>query len=221
MSRPTGAETASLQGLPAETASRGVQHEGWTAKLVAAARQGPRIGSHLTIAALLLIISGISLRTGIVPMRSYVHDMVFFADNAWRVLWGQRPHVDYSSGLGPVTYLISALGIKLAGGNLNGLGYGNALAGVAIGIWAYVLLVRRVSGVLAVAGAGMLCLLALAPVQLGESFRLSTIAMSYNRQGYAMLGLLIIESFPLREDEPARGLGGAFSTGALCGILLF
>jgi len=154
-------------------------------------------------------------------MRSYVEDMIFFADNAWRVLWGQRPHVDYSSGLGPVTYLISALGMKLAGGNLNGLGYGNALAGVAIGIWAYVLLVRRVSGWLAVAGAAMLCLLALAPVQLGESFRLSTVAMSYNRQGYALLGLLIIESFPMRLDEPARGWGGALSTGAVCAILLF
>jgi hypothetical protein len=188
---------------------------------VNAARRSPGVGSHFAIAALLVIILSICLRTGIVPMRSYVHDMVFFADNAWRVLWGQRPHVDYSSGLGPVTYLLSALGIKLAGGNLNGLGYANALAGVAIGIWAYLLLVRRVSGLLAVAGAGMLCLLALAPVQLGESFRLSTIAMSYNRQGYALLGLLIIESFPLREDEPARGIGGALSTGALCAILLF
>jgi hypothetical protein len=147
--------------------------------------------------------------------------MIFFADNAWRVLWGQRPHVDYSSGLGPVTYLISALGLKLAGGNLNGLGYGNALAGVTIGIWAYALLVRRVSGWLAVAGAAMLCLLALAPVQLGESFRLSTIAMSYNRQGYALLGLLIIECFPMRPEEPVRGWGGALSTGAVCAILLF
>ena len=221
MSRPTAAETASPQGVPAETVSHGVRHEGWIAKLVTAARQGPGTGSHLTIAALLLIITSISLRTGIVPMRSYVHDMVFFADNAWRVLWGQRPHVDYSSGLGPVTYLLSALGIRLAGGNLNGLGYGNALAGVAIGIWAYALLIRRVSGWLAVAGAAMLCLLALAPVQLGESFRLSTIAMSYNRQGYALLGLLMIESFPLREEEPVRGLGGAVSSGAVCGILLF
>jgi hypothetical protein len=175
---------------------------------------------HLTIAALLLVILGICLRTGFVPVRSYIEDVIFFADNAWRVLWGQRPHVDYSSGLGPVTYLISALGMKVAGGNLNGLGYGNAFAGVAIGIWAYGLLVKRVSGVLAVAGAAMLCLLALAPVQLGESFRLSTIAMSYNRQGYALLGLLIIESFPLRPQEPVRG-AGAVSTGAVCAILLF
>ena len=169
----------------------------------------------------LTVVLGIGIRTGIVPMRSYVEDIVFFADNAWRVVWGQRPHVDYSSGLGPAAYLYSALGIKLARGNLNGLGYGNVCAGIAIGIWAYALLVRRVSGWLAVAGAGMLSILALAPVQLGESFRLSTIAMSYNRQGYALLGLLIVESFPLREQEAARGLGGAVSTGAVCAILLF
>jgi hypothetical protein len=199
----------------------GVPGGDWVLRLVTAARRSPGLGSHLTIAALLVVILGISIRTGIVPMRSYVEDILFFADNAWRVLWGQRPHVDYSSGLGPVTYLLSALGLKLAGGSLNGLGYGNALAGGAIGIWAYVLLVRRVSGLLAVAGAAMLCLLALAPVQLGESFRLSTIAMSYNRQGYALLGLLIIESFPLRQEEVARGVGGAVSSGAVCAILLF
>ena len=156
-------------------------------RLVTAAGRSAGLGSHLAIAALLTILLAICLCIGIVPMRSYIEDIIFFADNAWRILWGQRPFVDYSSGLGPVTYLISALGVKVAGGSLNGLGYGNAFAGVAIGIWAYALLVKRVSGLLAVAGAAMLCLLALAPVQLGESYWLSTIAMSYNRQGYAML----------------------------------
>jgi hypothetical protein len=193
----------------------------WLSRLLTTIERGPGLHSHLSIAALLLIILGICIRTGLVPIRSYNEDLIFFADNAWRILWGQRPHVDYSSGLGPVPYLISALGLKLSGGNVNGLGYGNGLAGVAIGIWAYVLLVRRVSGPLAVAGAAMLCLLAMAPVQLGESFRLSSIAMSYNRQGYALLGLLIVESFPLRAEAEQRGLGGALSSGALLAILLF
>jgi hypothetical protein len=222
MIKPTAPEgAASGQGVPAQTVSPGAPGGDWVLRLVMAARRSPGFGSHLAIAALLAVILCICIRTGIVPMRSYVEDIIFFADNAWRVVWGQRPHVDYSSGMGPVTYLISALGMKLAGGNLNGLGYGNAIAGIAIGIWAYALLVRRVSGLLAVAGAAMLCLLALAPVQLGESFRLSTIAMSYNRQGYALLGLLIVESFPLRQGEPARGAGGALSTGAVCAVLLF
>ena len=222
MSRPTArAGAASEPAVAAEAVSAGGPRGDWVFRLVTAARRPPGAGFHLTMAALLAVILAICIRTGIMPMRSYIEDVIFFADNGWRVLWGQRPHVDYSSGLGPVTYLISALGMKLAGGNLNGLGYGNGLAGVAIGIWAYALLVRRVSGLLAVVGAVMLCLLALAPVQLGESFRLSTIAMSYNRQGCALLGLLIVESFPLRAEAPARGVGGAFSTGVLVAILLF
>jgi hypothetical protein len=45
--------------------------------------------------------------------------------------------------------------------------------------------------------------------------------MSYNRQGYAMLGLMIVESFPLHHEQPVRGVGGGLSTGALCAILLF
>ena len=222
MIKPTVPEEAAAgQEALAEGVSRGSQDAGWVLRLVTAARRNPGFGSHLAIAMLLATILGIGIRTGIVPMRSYVEDVIFFADIGWRAIWGQRPHVDYSSCFGPVTFLLSALGIKLAGGNLNGLGYGNVFAGITIGIWAYALLVRRVSGLLAVAGAVMLCLLSLAPVQLGESFRLSTVAMSYNRQGYALLGLLIVESFPLRHGEPERGLGGALSTGALCAILLF
>src|ERR1017187_8074398 len=222
MSRPAASEgAASGQGVLAEPVSPGVRGDDWVLGLVMAGRRSPGLGWHLTIAALLAIILGICIRTGIVPMRSYVSDVVFFADNGWRALWGQRPHADYSSCFGPVTYLLSALGLKLAGGNLNGLGYGNAFAGMVIGIWAYALLVRRVSGLLAVAGAAMLCLLVVAPVNLGESFRMSTIAMSYNRQGYALLGLLIIECFPLRAEEAPRGVGGAVSSGTVCAVLLF
>ena len=215
--RPTAAEEASRL---AETVSPDVRG-GWALRAVTVARRGPDLRSHLMIAALLGIILCICLRTGIVPMRSYVSDVMYFAENGWRVLWGQRPHVDYSSGLGPVSFLLAALGLKLAGGSLDGLGYGSAVAAMAIGIWAYALLARRVSGLPAVAGAAMLCLLAVAPLQTGESYWLSTIAMRHNRQGYALLGLLIVESFPMRPQGPARGIGGALSTGVLCAILLF
>src|ERR1039458_10517279 len=132
MSRPAASEgAASGQGVLAEPVSPGVRGDDWVLGLVMAGRRSPGLGWHLTIAALLAIILGICIRTGIVPMRSYVSDVVFFADNGWRALWGQRPHADYSSPFGPVTFLLSALGLKLAGGNLNGLGYGNAMAGVA------------------------------------------------------------------------------------------
>ena len=222
MSRPAPPEGAgSGQTVVEEEVSPDAPGGVRVARLLGLLRQGPTLGSHLTIAALLAVILGICLRMGIVPTRSYVSDVIAFAENGWRLMWGLRPHADFSSGLGPVALLPWALGLKAAGGSLNGLGYGISGAGIAIGVWAYALLARRVSGWLAVAGAAMLCLLAVAPVQLGESFRLSAIAMSYNREGYALLGLLIMESFPLRQAEGERGLGGAFSTGAVCAILLF
>src|SRR5260370_21255024 len=129
MSRPTVPE-----GVDAVAESRCPEAAGgdWALRLVTAARRDPGLGAHLTIAAMLVIVLGICLRTGIVPMRSYVEDVIFFADNAWRVLWGQRPHVDYSSGLGPGTSLISVLGGRVAGGHLERRGYGDALGGVAL-----------------------------------------------------------------------------------------
>ena len=82
MSRPPVTEAAFLQTAPAETVSPAVPAADWLLRLVTIARRSPGVGSHLTVAALLLLILAICMRTGIVPMRSYVHDIVFFADNA-------------------------------------------------------------------------------------------------------------------------------------------
>ena len=63
--------------MRAEPVSLGVPGGDWVLRLVTAARRSPGLGWHLTIAALLAIILGICLRTGIVPMRIYVSDVVF------------------------------------------------------------------------------------------------------------------------------------------------
>src|SRR5947209_8673210 len=101
-------DPGAAQALPGARSLPAGTDANWAGRLVAAARRCPGTAQHLTIAAILVVILCICARTGIVPTRSYVHDVISFADNAWRVLWGQRPHVDYSSGLGPVTYLIWA-----------------------------------------------------------------------------------------------------------------
>ena len=212
----TGSETTASAMAAAPTGA----NADWSGRLLASVRAPAGFGSHVAIGGILAVILAVCMKMGLVPMRSYVDDLLFFADNGWRVFWGQVPHVDYSSGHGPLTFILPALGLKLAGRSVDGLGYSNMISGIVVGLWAYLLLIRRVSGWLAVAGAAMLCLVTLAPVQLGESFRLSTIAMSYNRLGYALLGLMIVEAFPLREDA-ARGFGGAFSSGAACALLLF
>jgi hypothetical protein len=90
-----------------------------------------------------------------------------------------------------------------------------------VGIWAYFVLIRRVSGILAVAGSLMILFLAVAPTAPGESFRLSTHAMQYNRWGFAILAVVIAECLPLRFEGTERGFGGGVSSGVLLGVLLF
>src|ERR1700681_4846280 len=77
-----------------------------------------------------LIILGLCLVRGYVGMwgsRIYTQDAFPILDGAWRVINGQRPHVDFYTGLGPMTYLMTAAGMVIAGGNAAGLAYGQAI----------------------------------------------------------------------------------------------
>src|SRR5690242_17489644 len=94
------------------------------ARLLSAVRQGPGAWSHLAIAVLLAIFVGAAFYIGMVPTRHYPADNFWLPSVAWRLLWGQRPHVDFSSGVGPVSYIVTAVGIKLARGTADGVGYG-------------------------------------------------------------------------------------------------
>ena len=51
---------------------------------------------------------------GAVPTRRYGHDIFFFLGNGWRVINGQRPHLDFTSPWGPVSFLVSALGLTIS-----------------------------------------------------------------------------------------------------------
>src|SRR5215831_2748867 len=195
--------------------------ESFARNMLAFATRPPALRIHLATAALLGIIAVLCVRMGVPPVRGYPHDMMFLADNGWRIFWGQRPHADYSSGWGPVSFLLSAAGFRLSHGSIDGIGWTYAIVALGIGMWSYAILIRRLSGFFAATGAVMLALLATAPSVLGESFRLTSTAMYYNRYGFALLGILVAEGFPPRPGTRERGFGDGFSTGAICAILLF
>ena len=96
----------------------------------------------------LIGICGTAVFMGAVPTRVFGHDTFFLLENGWRALNGQRPHIDYASPWGPVTFLIVGLGLTLSHYTANGIGYGNALFGLLIastgwsvyfGLWAYLM----------------------------------------------------------------------------------
>ncbi len=177
--------------------------------------------------AVLLTVCAVTAFIGAVPTAVFGHDAFFLLDNGWRSVCGQRPQVDYYSPWGPVTFLIVGCGLKLAHYTANGIGYGTALVALATGLWGYTLGRKRLPQVLCMLYGIAVAALAAAPYPLGKPPLWSSHAMAYNRYGYALLALVLIECFarfprPEQvENASGREFPGGISTGVIVAILLF
>ena len=174
---------------------------------------------HLLFIAPAAVLLAAVVYVGAVRTHACGHDIMQLLDGAWRVLNGQRPHVDFYSPLGPLLYLVTAAGLALAGLRAEGVGYGVALFGAAVGIWGYRLSLARMRLAPAAATGVFLVLLSVAPVPLGAGPATLSHAMLYNRFGFALLSLVLLEV--LEEPKQRAGLPGGVSTGAAVGLLLF
>jgi hypothetical protein len=171
----------------------------------------------------LALICGVTALIGAVPTRMYGHDVFLTLENGWRVMNGQRPHLDFMSSWGVVWSLISALGLTISGHSVDGIGYGNAVVALVVGSWCFFLGRDRMAATPRILLSFFLAALVAAPYPLGTSPFLSSHAMAYNRYGYALLGLVLLESL-----EVARGINlrrdewiGGISTGAALSLTFF
>src|ERR1017187_8134824 len=156
----------------------------WLVRGFGAWMKWPSMPQLAVVLAALLLICIATVITGAVPTRSYGHDVFIFLDNGWRLLNGQRPHVDYVRQWGPVTFLVTAAGLWIANYSVNGVGYGNTVFGILIGAWSYWLGRNRLAASPRVVASVFLVLLIVAPYPLGHPFTESSHAMTYNRYGY-------------------------------------
>ncbi len=182
------------------------------------------LSSRALLAGLLALLWLIPLLAGPVVQYVYAHDAFIFLDGGWRVLHGQRPQVDFSTNLGPLIFLFTAAGLAIAKHAGYALVVTQALIAAIIAVLAYVVTVRRLPRLAGFMIAGAIVLLALAPYNPGEAEFELTFGMMYNRFGFALIGVLLIEAtqggrrgFNQKRDEL---LGGAI-TGFICAFLLF
>ncbi len=140
---------------------------------------------------------------GAIHARLYGHDIFFLLDNGWRALQGQRVHVDYSSAWEPLTFLLMAAGLAISGGSPAAPSYAVAIATLVSGLWAAWLAVARSRTLTAPVFAWCVTLLAGAPFAVGDSPSLTSHGMVYNRWGYALLSVLMLEGF-LRPTQPGK-----------------
>ena len=138
------------------------------------------------------------------------------------MLNGQCPHIDFYSHVGFLTYLPTEIGLRIAGGTAWGLGYGQALVALLLGVWTFLITRKRLADVPLTLMCISVVLMAVGPFALGFSPMKPTPAMLYNRQGYALLALILAEAFqPATRSVEREDLWGGISTGAILPILFF
>lgn len=162
-----------------------------------------------------IAICSLTIAIGIAPLRLFEHDTFFALDGAFRVVRGQVPHRDFSSAWGPVFFLMDAAGLAMSGLRPAGIGYANALWGTLIAVWVYGIARSRLTAGLACIAGVFTLLLTVAPFALGFNPLSFSHAMAYNRYGFALLGVILLET----SNSLTRP--GAFSSGIAWAVLGF
>ncbi len=173
--------------------------------------------------AAVAVICGLAAFVGLAPLHLFGHDVFFLLDNGYRVLQGQVPHRDFSTAWGPVFYLIEAAGLRLSGLRPQGIGYANAFFAAVIGAWAWWIGRSRLLPFSACTLGVYAALIVAAPFPLGYEPWMFSCAMIYNRYGFALLAIVVVECVAHVSDGGRRagGAWGALSTGLAFALLAF
>jgi hypothetical protein len=187
---------------------------------------------RLFFSFLLLISVGLSILlvgTGAAPMMSMPWDVIVHLDTAWRIINGQVPHADFFSFTGPLTFWLTAFGMRVASPSTASIVYGSVLLFLMITPWAWLIGQSRFSAGHAFLFSLMMGVLLVAPRPLGLAglpidgeIRMTSYAMLYNRQGFVILSMLLVELFvPYRPSIVAKPIFSGLTSGALLALLFF
>ena len=176
----------------------------------------------LLLIALLAICTAI-FALGVPRLRAYGHDVFFCLDGAWRIVNGQRPVLDFYAVVGPAWDLLYAAALKLARNDARALCYGSTLVAVLMSAWSFLLLRRRMEPAPCFLACVSVVLLAVSPFALGKYPIITSFAMTYNRLGYALVSLVLLECYLPSSDQDSFGrqFGGGLSSGLACAAMTF
>jgi hypothetical protein len=172
--------------------------------------------------AAVALICGLAAYVGMPVLRLFEHDVVFLLENGYRASQGQLPHRDFSSAYGPVFFLIEATGLALSRMRPAGVAYANALFGALIALWTYRTARGRLAGVGPLVLSVYAALLITAPYSLGYNPVAFSYGMLYNRYGYGLLGIIVLECGLQALRAPEREAAGrGFWAGVAWALLAF
>ena len=169
------------------------------------------------LAAVLFLYVSCVAAFGTGPMNQDGNDALLLLDGGWRILNGQIPHRDFYLALGPLQYMIAAGGMWVTGCTPKGLSVGIAVAGACVGIWGWRISRPRMRIVPALLVSAWLVLTATCPAPLDSTPNAVSCAMIYNRLGYALLAIVLVECAFAYERST---FWGGVSSGTVVALLL-
>ena len=170
----------------------------------------------------LLLMVGLALYAAPHRIHRWMLDTFLFLDGGWRILNGQRPYADFATGLGPVTFQIVAFGMLLSKGGPAAIDFGFIYAGLVLGIWCWFLCKERLERPAGIMLALFVALFTFSPHAIGSRPSILTYASIYNRLGYALLVLIVVEAVrPTRYPNDRVNLASGISSGVCCSLLFF
>ncbi len=128
-------------------------------------------------------------------------DLLFNLAGAWHLYFGHVPHVDFHEAVGRLTFILTNIGFSLVGFSPRALLAGSAIVTAVLFLLASLAAWRRLPLLPALLFVVVVCLIALRPVNVGDSPNAWSFAMTYNRYGWSSICIVGLVLFvPPRRD---------------------
>ena len=163
----------------------------------------PTVASAGTSLASLVVLAGVPvlaaawalLSSGRVLSHEMTWDLLFNLAGAWHLHHGHVQHIDFHEPVGPLNFLLTALGFRLVGPTPLAFVAGSLIAAVAVFAAASLAAWRRLPLLPAVLFVVFASLLVLMPANVGDPPGAYSFAMSYNRYGWSAFAILALILF--------------------------
>ena len=168
------------------------------------------LGAILLFAILRILISGH------IPLN---WDTPILIEGAYRVFLGQKPHIDFSTPLGPIIYLAGAIGMKITTPTIAGLNIGYVIFDLFLLIISYFALKKFLNLRLMAVFLVLLSSMVFTPRMLSYATNNFGYTGIYNLYGYSIFFILLALLFSniSKEDE---NFNSSFSTGIWTSLLI-
>jgi hypothetical protein len=153
-----------------------------------------------------LFATGAMIATPVMLSRVMTQDLLFNLSGAWHIYQGQIAHVDFHEPIGRLSFVLTAIGMRLSGVGPAAFLFGMVVVTATLFAASAVVAIRRLPPLPAALFILFVSLLALVPANIGDRPEQYTFAMSYNRYCWGAFSIVVLILF-VPPGVPAKLIG--------------